>query len=291
MGNARGSETGCEPNHRRGTALMVAARLWITPVAAMVLAAGALMSAPAVSAVQDTWCAPGLGGNWDEPGGRCTLSMVTRANATVDMSLAMPTELLNDPTAGPILQGYALERGRTWRATAEALMRDNVSFVESTVYSHSDTVKTAVLHEDFHTLTTNANNAYRTFTFDLQRHKLLQLNDIFAPGINPLTAIPPLAEPYLVDALAAAPPPHVANVYPFIPDRWQPQPDGSGFSGNYRAFALTPDELILYMPDAPMLHENPPPHNSWQWSMDGGAVTIHIPLAVLRPILAAPYAG
>jgi hypothetical protein len=226
---------------------------------------------------------------WDEANARCTLSLISQSNATVDITMSMPADLITEPTAGPILQAYALERGRSWRATAQQLIRNNTSFVEATVYAHSPTVKSVTMHEQLHTYTAKPSDAYRTFTFDLRQHKLLRLQDLFAPGIDPLTAIPPLARPYVEDALAAAPPPHLPDIYPFVPEKWQPQPDGSGFSGNYRAFALTPDELILYMPDLPMQHENPPPTNSWQWSMDGGTVTIRIPLTVLNPVLATPY--
>jgi hypothetical protein len=68
-------------------------------------------------------------------------------------------------------------------------------------------------------------------------------------------------------------------------DKFEPQPDGSGYSGNYRAFAVTPEELILYLPDLPMAHENPWPRDRFVWSMDGGTVTVHIPLEALTTIL------
>lgn len=253
------------------------------------LAASVLIApAWAASAAEDAWCVPGLGGVLDASG-RCSLSLVSRANAHVDISISLPVELLDDPTAGPVLQDYALERGRSWRHTAETLMRNNSSSVEPTVYSHSSTVKSVVLHERFHTHTVRANDAYRTFTFDLQNHRLLALNDLFAPGVEPLTAVPPLARPYVEDALTRVPPPHLPDVYPFIAEKWEAQPDGSGFSDNYRAFALTKDELVLYMPGQPMQHEIPPPPNNWQWAMEGGTVIAHIPLSVLKPILSERF--
>lgn len=252
---------------------------------------GTVLIAPAwtAGATEDTWCVPGLGGILDA-NGRCSLSLVSRANAHVDIAISLPVELLGDPTAGPVLQAYAADRGQSWRRTAETLMRNNTSFVEPTVFSHSPTVKTVVLHERFHTHTVRTNDAYRTFTFDLQNHRVLKLADLFVPGVDPLTAIPPLARPYVVDALTRVSPPHLLDVYPFIPEKWEPQPDGSGFSDNYRAFALTPDELILYMPGQPMQHEIPPPPNNWQWAMEGGTVIAHIPLDALKPILSESFA-
>ena len=42
--------------------------------------------------------------------------------------------------------------------------------------------------------------------------------------------------------------------YPFIVDRWTPD---KVYSGAYKAWALTPDELIIYMPDYPVGHDEP----------------------------------
>jgi len=50
---------------------------------------------------------------------------------------------------------------------------------------------------------------------------------------------------------------------------------------------LTADELILYLPDAPIVHENPTPRDRLVWSMDGGAVTVRIPLSALGSALRA----
>lgn len=270
---------------------MTARRWSIRRVAAGIAAVVCAVPLAAVAtAASDTWCGPGLGGNWDDQNGRCTVSLVSRAKATMDMSLSVPVGLLDDATAGPILRDYALNRGSSWRQTGEALMHDNTSFAEPTVYTHSGALTSVVFHEQFHTVGTNPNDAYRTFTFDLQRGKLLRLADLFAPGVDPLTAIPPIARPYLVDALADAPPPHAPGAYPFTPDGWEPHADGSGYSGDYRAFAVTADELVIYMPDQPMAHENPAPRGEWQWSMEGGAVTMHVPLAALGSILAPGYA-
>lgn len=59
-----------------------------------------------------------------------------------------------------------------------------------------------------------------------------------------------------------------------------------GILGQYRAFAVTPDELILYLPDVPMTHETPWPRDRFVWSMDGGTVIVRVPLSALSSILA-----
>jgi hypothetical protein len=48
---------------------------------------------------------------------------------------------------------------------------------------------------------------------------------------NPLTAIPPLAQPFIEAALNQAPPPHDPGSYPFVVDRWTPDMVYSGAYG------------------------------------------------------------
>jgi Protein of unknown function (DUF3298) len=198
------------------------------------------------------------------------------------MSVATPTDMLTDAVAGPVIRGYLHSLVDGWRKTGASMVRASDYGVVYQVYSHSPTVTSVVFHEYWQTVGNLANNAYRTFTFDHARGTQLQLADLMAPAV-----LTPLARPYVSDALDQAPPPHDPNTYPFTIDNWEPQADGSGYSSNYRAFALTSDELILYMPDAPMAHENPTPRERFVWSMDGGAVTVHVPLTALGSALRA----
>ena len=50
---------------------------------------------------------------------------------------------------------------------------------------------------------------------------------------------------------------------------------------------LTPDELILYMPDYPVARDTPIDFTTaaWIWSMTGGVVQPRIPLSALAPAL------
>lgn len=49
----------------------------------------------------------------------------------------------------------------------------------------------------------------------------------------------------------------------------------------------TPEELILYMPDYPVGHDEPINFSPGlpQWYLDGGTVQAHIPLSALAPVL------
>jgi Protein of unknown function (DUF3298) len=244
-----------------------------------------LPTAPIGRAAADNWCATKLGGTWDSSAGVCAISVLSHQGATMNISIGLPAGLIDDPTAGPAIQSYTTELVNGWHKTGQTMVRDSIANVDYQVYSPSNSVKSIAFHELFRAEGALANNAYRTYTFDLARGRRLQLADLFNPGVNPLKALPPLVRPLLIPALDQAPPRHEPGSYPFIPEKWEPQPDGSGFSGNYRAFALTPDELILYMPDEPMTHENPPQPGEFVWSMDGGTATVHVPRAALTSIM------
>ena len=99
-----------------------------------------------------------------------------------------------------------------------------------------------------------------------------------------VNAIPTLGAPFIQTALDQAAPPHQPNTYPFIPERWTPD---RVYSGGYKAWALTPDELILYLPDYPVARDTPTDFTptTFQWSMSGGTVQPHIPLSALAPAL------
>ena len=119
----------------------------------------------------------------------------------------------------------------------------------------------------------------------------LAFGDLFKAGIDPLAAISGAAAAVLPAALNAAPPPHVPGAYPFTVAEWQPGPNGSGFSGDYRAFALASDRLLVFMPDSPMQQPSPRPSDRLIWSMDGGTVRIEIPLSALAESLRPGYGG
>ena len=103
----------------------------------------------------------------------------------------------------------------------------------------------------------------------------MKLADLFRPGVDPGR------DPSVGAALRRAGPRtrHRRNT------AWQlsVQPGaldtGQGLPRRLRAWALTPDELILYMPDYPVV-ATPDDYTRgrMQWAMDGGTVQAHIPL-------------
>ena len=240
--------------------------------------------AGASSAHADTLCNAVFGGQWEAQDDNCTTFIRSQREAVLALKVVVPQYLVGHPHMGPPIVEYLRDRVLSWRTAGSSMVRASDVSIDYSAHSHR-ALRSVVFRETQQTVGNNANNAVRSFVFDLGTGNQLSLADLFKPGIDPLTALPPLARPFLEESLATARPPHVVGAYPFIVDRFEPQVDGSGYSENYRAFALTSSELILCMPDRPMSRENPMPHNQLVWSMDGGAVQTHIPLEALSSIL------
>jgi Protein of unknown function (DUF3298)/Mannan-binding protein len=249
--------------------------------AAVVVAA---VAAPVATASPVTFCDE-LAGQWN--GQYCQSSVASDRNAVRDIKIAVPGELIGDPVAGPVLRNYLSSLVGNWTRVGRGMAANSFGEANYQVFRHGDTVS-VVFRETYHADGPDFNNAYRTFTFGGGR--LLQLADLTKPGTDPLKAIEPLARPFVEQALNQAPPQHQPGSYPFVPDRWTPD---MVYSGGYKAWALTPDDLILYMPDYPVARDTPIDFTPgvMQWSMDGGTVQAHIPLSALSSILRPEYGG
>ncbi|MGZ4564400.1 MAG: mannan-binding family protein [Mycobacterium sp.] len=220
-----------------------------------------------------------LGGDWD--GQYCHTTVTSERNAVRDIKVAVPDDLVDNPTTGSVIRDYLHTLVNNWKTANGSMSADSYGEENFEVFRHGNLLS-AVFHEDYHADGPKFNNAYRTFTFDMASGRRVQLADLTTS--NPLTAIPPLAQPFIETALNQAPPPHDPGTYPFVIDRWTPD---KVYSGAYKAWAVTPDELILYMPDYPVAHDDPINFTPgvMQWFMDGGTVQAHIPLSALAPVL------
>jgi hypothetical protein len=250
------------------------------------VAATTVLSAPAARASAQSFCGE-LDGDFD--GLHCRTVVTSPRKADRDIRVAIPGDLVDNPSTGPVIREYLRALYTNWKAKGADMVQDSWGEENFQQFTHGSTMS-VVFHEDYHADGPRFNNAYRTFTFDLASGKQLQLADIVKPGLDPLTAISPLAEPFIGDALDRAAPAHQPGTYPFTVDRWTPD---KVYSGGYKAWALTPDELIIYMPDYPVAHDNPINYQPGMpvWSMDGGAVESHIPISALAAVLRPGYAG
>jgi len=247
-------------------------------VTVTVVAAAIIPSVVTARASAPSFCGE-LGGDWD--GQYCHTSVTSERNAVRDIKVAVPGNLVDNPTTGPVVRDYLRTLVNNWRNANARMAADSYGEENYQTFQHGNLLS-AVFHEDYHADGPKPNNAYRTFTFDMASGRRLRLSDL--TNSDPLTAIPPLAQPYIETALNQAPPPHDPGSYPFVIDRWTPD---KVYSSAYKAWALTPDELILYMPDYPVGHDEPIDFTPgvMQWYMDGGTVQAHIPLSALASVL------
>ena len=257
---------------------MLISRLIATSVLVAATGISGIAGAASARASAPSFCGE-LGGDWD--GQYCHTSVTSERNAVRDIKMAVPGELIDNAAAGPVIRDYLRTLVSNWRGANEHMVADSYGEENYEIFQHGSLLS-AVFHEDYHADGPKPNNAYRTFTFDMASGRRLQLSDVTTS--NPLTAIPPLARPFIETALNQAPPQHDPGTYPFVVDRWTPD---KIYSGAYKAWALTPDELILYMPDYPVGHDEPINFTTatMQWYMDGGTVQAHIPLSALGPVL------
>ncbi|WP_313888557.1 hypothetical protein [Mycolicibacterium sp. CBMA 226] len=263
-------------------------RAALAAVGGAVVATTCFTGAPAARAAVDSFCSQ-LGAVWD--GGACTAVVKSQREAEMLLSLRVPAELIDNPTAGPVLRDYYTRLFNGWRATGNTTPRDSSARADYEIIPGPGGLQTVVVHETFEPFGIQANNAYRSFLFDMNAGRRLYLPDLFRPGVNANQAVSAAAAPILPPVLDAAAPPHAPGTYPFTVAEFQPDGDGPGYSGNYRAFALTGDSLRLYMPDQPLSRESPSPRDRFSWSMDGGTVVANVPLSSLAGQLKPQYGG
>lgn len=191
-----------------------------------------------VSASLARFCAE-LAGAWDAAAGHCTLTRVSAEGTHVEVNAAYPADLVDDPTAGPVLKSFVRKFFDHYGTPDDR--GDGDATLQYSVYTQPPATKSVVFQGDwYYKSMPHPNEDITTFTFDLFQHKQLQLTDLFCPGIDPLKAVPPIARREVQQQLA-----HTG-----IPvERFEPG-DRGGFADDYQAWALDGDSLVLYMPAA-----------------------------------------
>lgn len=222
-----------------------------------------------------------MGGQWN--GQYCHAVIPSERNAVREVNIAIPAEA-GDPVIGPAISGYLLTLMNNWRNAARDMYQNSRGDANFEVFHHGN-IHTVVFHETYDSESTGrlegpaVQSAYRTFAYDSASGRQVQLADVVD-----VAAVPTLGAPYIQAALDQALPQHQPNTYPFIPERWTPD---KVYSGGYKAWALTSDELILYLPDYPVGRDAPIDFTTGAllWSMTGGTVQPRIPLSALAPAL------
>ncbi|WAJ46047.1 hypothetical protein OK015_06025 [Mycobacterium sp. Aquia_216] len=203
-------------------------------------------------------------GVWDAKAAQCKLSKDVNG-AHLEVTAAYPVDLVDNPPDGPVLTSFVRKFFTDYGET-DTNGAGNANLT-SQVFTHTPGTKTVVFQSDWYfSSMPHPSAAITTFTFDAKRQ--LQLADLLCPGVDPLTAIPPIAHPFVQQALSGT---------PFQVEQFEPDHAEGALADNYQAWALDGDDLVLYLPA-----ERGP------GGISPGSVAPHIPLAQLAPILRGP---
>lgn len=248
--------------------------------AVLIAAAVQVFGAPVADASVPSFC-DSIGGQWN--GQYCHAAVTSDRKAVREINIAIPGEIDN-PVLGPAITDYLTTLMNNWRKFGQSMVQHSWGDANFETFQHGN-IRTVVFHETYNSESTARldgpaiNDAFRTFAYNQATGQRVQLADLI--DIN---AIPALGAPFIQAALDQAAAPNPPNSYPFIAERWTPD---KVYSGGYKAWALTPDELILYLPDYPVARDTPVDFSTaaYLWSMSGGTVQPHIPLSALAPAL------
>lgn len=243
----------------------------LRPLAALVLSlvacsSGSPVESPATAAPPTDFCT-NLGGTWAGSTESCSLTGTNSKNITAQVRASYPASLLQDPTAGPALQQFLTDFFTKFGHPKDNLTQNSDASLGYKAYKHAPNTLSVVFTEEwFVTGTPHPNDAIVTFTFDQTVQRQLTLGDLLCPGVDPLTALPPLVRPYVEQAVA------LDKNSPFTIGQFEPQPGHGGYSDDYKAWYLDGDGLVLVMPA-----ERAGPVHAGAWQP-------HIPLSALETI-------
>lgn len=240
------------------------------------LAAGALACSSAAPAAADQAgvCAD-AGGTWREHGQyprqteepRCEFQENLSDDRAISYSSPVPDDMLGDPWVQDQLAAFIKGRFQSLRSSISSAPQSLASadIFEHQKYQHSASVQSLVFHEAANTGGGRPDDAYLTMTFDLAEHRELKISDLFKAGTNLQTAITPLVLRYApknagLDQLSIGGP-----------------GTSSVNNGTYTTFALTPTELVVYLPVARV------------GAVRAGAFTTRIPLTAFGDTLRPEY--
>lgn len=241
--------------------------LKLRPLAALVIAlaacsSGSPVQSPATAAPPTNFCTT-VGGTWDSSKESCSLTGTSSKNVTAKVQATYPVNLLDDPVTGPALKQFLTDFFKKFGRPNDNLTQNSEASLGYKMYKHAPNTLSVVFTEEwFVTGTPHPNDAIVTFTFDQASKQQLALSDLFCPGVDPLTTLPPLVRPYVEKAVGQE----------FNISQLEPQPGHGGYSDDYRAWYLDGDDLVLVMP----AERSGPVH--------AGAWQPRTPLSALQPI-------
>ncbi len=253
--------TGLSPSRRRRAAVQAASVL----TAGLLVVAGCstqqTSASPAPGSTSLTLCEDN-DGTWDQANGVCTSTGTNAHHIDVKLSAKYPGDLLDNPTAGPPLKDFLQDFFTKFRHPDDGLIRNGRADLTYQTFEHAPGMRSVVFTNVWDLGGAHPNDEITTFTFDLQRNKPVALADLFCDGVDPLTALPQLARPYVERIVGQD-----IDITQFDPG------EKYSYADDYRAWYLDGPDLVLVMPAA-----RSGPAHAGQWQP-------HIPLSQLHSIL------
>ncbi|MFN8448076.1 MAG: DUF3298 and DUF4163 domain-containing protein [Anaerolineae bacterium] len=230
--------------------LMIAAALFVLCVAVS-----------GVSARQDDQCLQ-KGGNLQDDG-TCKLS------AQINISVDYPLDLAQNPLIADAVDPFiAQTKNDLLQFLMEGFNPGPAQYELDVTYATSqrgDNLLSLIFTEYVYTGGAHPTTVFKTFTFDLHADRVLMLDDLFKPGIDPYPTLGATVEDLLRQQLAGI------SDDDFIHSGAGENPD------NYQNFALDGSDLVFYFPPAQVA------------AHAAGPQILRVPLSALSSILAPEY--
>jgi hypothetical protein len=205
------------------------------------------------------------GGAWDANAGRCTL------HAGVEVNINYPLDLADGGVMEQNIDAYLeILRFDFLRDFADFGLVDSAGNpwslnVDYETFNHSPDVLSLKFTIAEYTGGAHGNLVFETFIFDLAENRVLELADLFQPGVDPLATIAPLVHDLaLAEMTDMSDPDWIATGTAPLPE-------------NYQSFALTADALVFFFP----------PYQLAAYA--AGPQTISLPLSDLADVLAPAF--
>lgn len=209
-------------------------RFLVIPLLAVILAAP--FASPAQA--QDDPCF-NKGGTTNPETGACEIG------ATIEVKIAYPLELVPYDFATAVIDEFIKFRRTEFLQPIVDNFYPSPSGMlalqmDYELFSFSDTVISLLYTVYDYTGGAHGMTTFQTYVFDLAGERVLTLNDIFQPGIDPLATVQPLARQILETQLT--------ELGGMAPDATWLDQGTAPIPENYANWVLTPDALVFYFP-------------------------------------------
>ncbi len=180
-----------------------------------------------------------VGGTWEPDSRVCGATGTNAQHISVVVTAQYPEDLIDAPISGPTIKQFLGDYFTSYTHPDDQQVQDGSARLTYARFEHSPNIVSVVFTNNWHLGGPHPNDAITTFTFDLERNKVMQLTDLLCDrDAEPLDTVPALVRPYVQQAVA----PHPVEQY-------EPGP-ASQYTDDYRSWYLDGADLVLLMPSA-----------------------------------------